>query len=1674
MTDITQAASPARSIVFIDARVQDAATLLQGLEPGAEVVFLQAGQDGLAQMADALGERGDVGAVQVIAHGSAGQLWLGNTFLDNAALQRPEVQAQLAALGRGLTADGDLLIYACNTAEGSEGAQFVSNLAALTGADVAASDDRTGAGGDWELEITSGTLQTGTLLDGTALAQYAQDLILRTVTSDANSGAGTLRQTINDAVAGDIVTFSGAMTVALDSQLIVNKNITIDGDLNNDGVADVTLDGQNKTSVIKVTSGTKTTLDGLTVTRGLATTSGANSGSMNVAVDAMGGGIHNAGNLTLLNTSVISNAAAGGGGGGGVLAPNVGSGGGGGGGIGGQIGATGGAAGTYLPTLPSANTGGNGAAFDPAYFGGRGGSANGGGAGGLGTPYGYSNGGTGGTATSGGRTIGGGGGGSGFDAMGGRGGSAVGGIYNDFTGTLAIIGSSTISGNIGAGGGGGGGGSIGGNGGRGIGAIWNKGTLQITAANNAAIAGNKGGSGAGGESSGGGANGTSPTAEDGIFNNGGILNIAYSADVTAPTLSSIVIANPSLSSGSTSLVTFTFSEAIFGLDIAEITVANGTLSNLSTTDNISWTATLTAASNIADSTNFITLPASAVQDSAGNIGTGTGTSNNYAVSDTVAPNATIVVSDNALIAGETSLVTITFSEAVTGFDNTDLSVSNGTLTAVSSGDGGITWTATLTPAGNVTNVVNAISVNMAGVQDLSANAGAGTVSSNNYAVDTVRPTATIVVADNALRIGETSLVTITFSEAVSGFTNDDLTISNGTLSAVTSSNGGVTWTATFTPVANTTDANNLITLDNTGVTDGAGNAGSGTTDSNNYAIDTLRPTATIVVADTALRAGETSEVTITFSEAVAGLDLADFTAASGSLGNLSTADNITYTATFTPSANVTDTSNVITLTNTGVTDGAGNAGSGTTDSNNYAIDTARPTATIVVADNALRIGETSQVTITFSEAVSGFTNDDLTISNGALSAVTSSNGGITWTATFTPTASTTDANNLITLDNSGLADWAGNAGSGTTDSNNYAIDTVRPTASIVVADTALKAGETSQVTITFSEAVMGFTNDDLTISNGTLSAVTSSNGGITWTATLTPNVGVTNTSNVVTLANTGVSDLAGNAGSGTTDSNNYAIDTLRPTATIVVADSALRIGETSEVTITFSEAVVGFTNDDLTVANGALTAVSSADGGITWTATLTPNVGVTGASNVINLNNGGVSDAAGNAGTGTTSSNNYQVDTSAPTATIVVSDAALNVGETSPVTITFSEAVDGFDNSDLTISNGTLSAVASIDGGVTWTATFTPSADITSATNVITLDNTGVMDQAGNIGSGTTDSGNYAIDTQRPTATIAVSDAALAAGETATLTITFSKAVTGLDLADLTVANGGLSNLSTSDNITYTATLTPSAGIFDDTNLITLDNTGVLDTAGNAGAGTTDSNNYVVDGDAPVFSTATVNGSQLVLTYTEASTLDGANLPATGDFAVEVAGTARAVTAVAINAAAKTVTLTLASAVAAGQAVTVAYTDPTVGDDTNAIQDAAGNDAGSFAATAVTNLTVAPPPPPPPPPSGTRPWPISRPSHPTSGPCASGGRRPRGHHPQPGRHHHRHHPRRGPHPPGRPQHPQPHTGRHPPGQLARWPPHRASERARRHRPASRRPAHPRLRPLGPGRAGPAH
>ena len=102
-----------------------------------------------------------------------------------------------------------------------------------------------------------------------------------------------------------------------------------------------------------------------------------------------------------------------------------------------------------------------------------------------------------------------------------------------------------------------------------------------------------------------------------------------------------------------------------------------------------------------------------------------------------------------------------------------------------------------------------------------------------------------------------------------------------------------------------------------------------------------------------------------------------------------------------------------------------------------------------------------------------------------------------------------------------------------------------------------------------------------------------------------------------------------------------------------------------------------------------------------------------------------------------------------------------------------------------------------------------------------------------------------------------------------------------------------------------------------------------------------------------------MNGSTLTLTYDKA--LDGASVPAASDFAVTAAGSTVNVSGASV--AGSTVTLTLATAVEAGQTVALDYTP-----GANPIQDAAGNDAVPLSGQTVTNNTTVPPPPPPPPP----------------------------------------------------------------------------------------------------------
>ncbi len=163
-TDLATEPAPAgrNEVVFVDGRVSDPGAFAAD---GREVVVLSTGQDGLTQIANALAGRTGIDAIHIVSHGSDGQLLLGSSGITADTIQTTQL-ASLQLIGQALSADGDILIYACDYAAGADGLEAMDLIADITGADVAASSDATGhesLGGDWTLEQSTGEIEAQSL-----------------------------------------------------------------------------------------------------------------------------------------------------------------------------------------------------------------------------------------------------------------------------------------------------------------------------------------------------------------------------------------------------------------------------------------------------------------------------------------------------------------------------------------------------------------------------------------------------------------------------------------------------------------------------------------------------------------------------------------------------------------------------------------------------------------------------------------------------------------------------------------------------------------------------------------------------------------------------------------------------------------------------------------------------------------------------------------------------------------------------------------------------------------------------------------------------------------------------------------------------------------------------------------------------------------------------------------------------------------------------------------------------------------------------------------------------------------------------------------------------------------------------------------------------------------------
>ncbi len=214
--DASRASSPAANeIVFIDGGVADIKTLVADissqLPAHAEIVLLDSTKNGVDQIAQVLAAHQGVSLVQIVSHGSAGNLYLGTADL-NVGSMTTTYAADMATIKASLAAHAQVLVYGCDFAQGTAGIDAARTFAQLTGAEIAASTNLTGAasfGADWTLEFHTGTMPVTASFDARTMANWNHDLAIVT-NSYAWPGTGTpaMNTATNVTVAGT----AGAMT----------------------------------------------------------------------------------------------------------------------------------------------------------------------------------------------------------------------------------------------------------------------------------------------------------------------------------------------------------------------------------------------------------------------------------------------------------------------------------------------------------------------------------------------------------------------------------------------------------------------------------------------------------------------------------------------------------------------------------------------------------------------------------------------------------------------------------------------------------------------------------------------------------------------------------------------------------------------------------------------------------------------------------------------------------------------------------------------------------------------------------------------------------------------------------------------------------------------------------------------------------------------------------------------------------------------------------------------------------------------------------------------------------------------------------------------------------------------------------------------------------------------
>ena len=719
-----------------------------------------------------------------------------------------------------------------------------------------------------------------------------------------------------------------------------------------------------------------------------------------------------------------------------------------------------------------------------------------------------------------------------------------------------------------------------------------------------------------------------------------------------------------------------------------------------------------------------------IEDESSNSLTGTtptGADETYTVStvvtDTTAPRLSSIERyspSSATTGSQTLIYEVTFSEAVTGVDAADFALSSGSTGGTSGGGTSGQFTQTRSPALAITQantISDTITVSDSGTAtSVSVAVNVTHTYIGDLKVDLVAPDGTTKTVHDrsggstddidqtyAPDFGSVSIagawilrISDNYASADDGILNSwTLTInhgssssSNGTASPVTSISGsGDTYRVTVSATQDGTYNLDLVSSGH-GIEDESSNSLTGTTPTGadeTYTVSTVVTDTTAPRLSSIERYSPSSATTnrqtliyeVTFSEAVTGVDAADFALSSDSTGNASGSN---------PVASISGSGSVYSATVSATTDGTYNldlvsSGHGIEDESSNSLTSTAPTGadetytvSTVVTDTTAptissieRFSPSSATTgsqtliyeVTFSEDVTGVDAADFALSSG--SAGGTSGGGTSgqFTQTRSPALAITQANTIsdtITVSDSGTATsvsvavnvthtYIGDlkvdlvAPDGTTktvhDRSGGSTDDIDQTYAPDFGSVSIAGAWILRISDNYASADDGILNSwTLTInhgssssSNGTASPVTSISGsGDTYRVTVSATQDGTYNLDLVSSGH-GIEDESSNSLTSTAPTGadeTYTVSTVVTDTTAPTISSIERFSPSSATTnrqtliyeVTFSEDVTGVDAADFALSSGSAGGGTSASG--QFTQTRSPALAITQANTISN------------------------------------------------------------------------------------------------------------------------------------------------------------------------------------------------------------------------------------------------------------------------------------------------------------------------------------------------------------------------------------------------------------------------------------------------------------------------